>query len=759
MAEPTTPPPEVEPPAIAELFPSLEKLARARAGRKIPYIQQLEVTDCGAACLAMVLGHLGRDVTLDEAREAAGGSARDGTNAAAIVRAAEWYGLRCRALSLRNLDDLRYLPPGTILHWDFVHFVVFERVGRKGIEIVDPAAGPRVVSRDEFSKLYTGVALVFEPSDTFEPKRRGRGRFGWYLNQLAGQRHVLSRIVVTSVLLRVFALALPLVTAVIVDRVVPRGDKNLLLVVAIGLGVMLVFQLISTLVRSHLLLQLRTNLDTRLTLGFVDYLTRLPFDFFQRRSAGDLMMRVNNNATMRELLTSNTLSALLDGLLVVGYAVLILVLAPVMGAIVIGLGLVQITVFYAARRGYREMMARSLEAQARSQSYLVEMLRGMETLKASSAEARAVERWSNLYVDELNVALERGRLSAAVDAVGSLLTTGSPLTILAIGALQVISGTITLGEMLAINALAIGLLTPLSTMVSSALQLQMLGSYMDRIDDVLRTEPEQLGQDVTRAPRITGRVSLQNVSFRYGDNLPFVVRDVSVDIRAGSTIAIVGRSGCGKSTLARMIAGLYRPTEGRVLFDGHDATRLELKSLRRQIGVVFQQPSLFAGSIRGAIALSDPNASYEQIVDAARHAAVDEDIRAMPMGYDTILNDGGASMSGGQRQRVALARALVHKPALLILDEATSALDGETERRVIRSLEDLRCTRIILAHRLSTIVNADLILVMDAGEVVEAGTHHELLARDAHYSRLVAAQLQAEPAQRDNERDNERGVA
>ena len=185
---PSEPDGEREPPSAAELFPSLEKLARARRGRKIPYVQQLEVTDCGAACLAMVLGHLGRDVSLDEAREAAGGSARDGTNAAAIVRAAEWYGLRCRALSLRNLDDLRYLPPGTILHWEFTHFVVFERVGRKGIEIVDPAGGPRVVASGEFSKLFTGVALVFEPSDAFEPKRRGRGRFGWYLSQLSGQR-------------------------------------------------------------------------------------------------------------------------------------------------------------------------------------------------------------------------------------------------------------------------------------------------------------------------------------------------------------------------------------------------------------------------------------------------------------------------------------------------------------------------------------------------------------------------------------------
>jgi len=393
-------------------------------------------------------------------------------------------------------------------------------------------------------------------------------------------------------------------------------------------------------------------------------------------------------------------------------------------------------------------MARSLEAQARQQSHLVEMLSGMETLKATAAESRFVERWSNLYVDELNVALDRGRLSAAVDAVGGLLTSGSPLTVLVIGALQVMSGAISLGEMLAINALAIGLLTPLSTMISSALQLQLLGGYMDRIDDVLRTALEQSGQDVARAPRLTGRVALQNVSFRYGDNLPFVVHNVSVDIRAGMTVAIVGRSGCGKSTLARMIAGLYRPTEGRVLFDGHDLARLDLKSLRRQIGVVFQSPSLFAGSIRAAIALSDPTANLDRIVDAARRAVVDEDIRAMPMGYDTILADGGASMSGGQRQRVALARALVHNPALLILDEATSALDSETERRVIRNLEDLRCTRIVLAHRLSTIVNADLILVMDAGEIVETGTHHELLAHGQHYARLVAAQLQAEPAQR-----------
>jgi ATP-binding cassette subfamily B protein len=726
---------------VAELFPSLEKLSRGKR-RHVPFVQQMEWSDCGAACLAMVLGYHGRDVTLEEVRESLGGTQRDGIDAQSIVRGAEWYGLRGRGISL-DLAHLRYLPPGTILHWEFNHFIVFERVTKRGVDIVDPSRGPRTLPLDKFGASFTGVALVFERMDTFEERGLGKGRLGWYWRQLAGQRHVLSRVVVTSILLRVFALALPLVTAVIVDRVVPRADRSLLVVVAVGLGALLVFQSITTLVRSHLLLQLRTNLDTRLTLGFIDYLSRLPFQFFQRRSTGDLMMRVNNNTTVRELLTTNTLSAMLDGLLVIGYAALIVWLAPVMGALVIGLGIVQVSVFWLVRRGYRELMARSLETQARSQSFLVEMLNGMETLKSSAAEGRAVERWSNLYVDELNVSLDRGRLTAQVDAMTGLLTAGSPLAVLVLGALQVTSGALTLGEMLAINALAVGFLAPLSTMVSSALQLQLLGGYMDRIDDVLKTEPEQTGARA-RAPKLSGRVQLQNVSFRYTDSAPFVVRGVSLDIKPGMVVAIVGRSGCGKSTLARNVAGLLKPTEGRILFDGHDLAGLDLKSLRRQIGVVSQSPSLFAGSMRTAIALAAPDVPYERIVEAAQTACIHDDILAMPMGYETLLTDGGMSLSGGQRQRVALARALVTQPGLLILDEATSALDAETERRVMDNLARLQCTRIVLAHRLSTIVNANLILVMENGEIVESGTHQELLSLRQHYARLVAAQLQTD---------------
>lgn len=696
----------------------------------------------------MTLAYFGRDTTLDEVREAVGVSGRDGTDAASIIRGAEWYGLRARGVRI-DIEHLRYVPTGTILHWELNHFVVFQRLTRRGVEIVDPAMGARIIPLARFGESFTGVALVFEPADTFEKKKRGNGRFGWYVRQLAGQRHILGRVVVTSILLRMFALVLPLVTAVIVDRVVPRADHSLLWVVSTGIVGLLAFQLVTTLVRSHLLLQLRTNLDTHLTLGFVDYLSRLPFQFFQRRSAGDLLMRVNNNATIRETLTTSSLSTIMDGTLVVGYAVLVMMLAPLMGVLVLLLGVLQVSVYLFSRRSYREYTARSLEAQARQQSYLVEMLAGMETLKAAAAESRAVERWSNLYVDELNASLDRGRLTARVDAVTSVLSLGSPLAVLVVGALQVMAGHLTLGQMLAINALAVGLLTPLSALVNSALQLQLLGGYIDRIDDVLKTDPEQLGKDVARAPKLSGRITLQHVSFRYGDNAPYVVRDVSLDIRSGMTVAIVGRSGCGKSTLARLLAGLYQPTDGRLLFDGHDTARLEVKSVRRQIGVCAQAPALFAGSIRNAIALSMPSAPVERVTEAARQAVIHDDIMAMPMGYDTILADGGQSLSGGQRQRIALPRALVHQPAILILDEATSALDSETERKLIENLGQFQCTRIVLAHRLSTVANADLILVMDAGEIVESGTHQELLERGQHYSRLVAAQLQP---------DSQRGV-
>lgn len=707
--------------------------------RAIPYIAQVEIADCGAAALAMALGYHGRHVSLAEVHDAVG-TGRDGVDALRLTQAAASYGLRARGVAT-ELDDLRVLPSGTILHWGASHFVVLDSTSRRGVTIVDPLAGRYRVSWPAADDLYSGVAVIVEPGSDFTTGGRRAQGVLHHARRLVTSSTGLGRVLVTSVVVRIMALAVPILTGLVVDEVVPSGDSHLLTVLAAVMAALVAYSVAATFLRAHLLLRLRSRLDVDMTLGFLEHLVDLPYAFFLKRSSGDLMMRLRSNAVVREILTTGSIAAMLDGVLATVYFVVIIALSPVLGGLVAVLAAAEVAVLVAARRRNQHLMGESLAAEARSQSYAYEMFSAVETLKAAGAERRAVSHWANLFVAELNVALSRGRLAAAVETVTAGLRLASPIAVLLLGAHLVSAGQLSLGTMLALAALATAFLEPLATLVATTLQLQLLGSYLSRLDDVFDTPTETAGRDLKPAPRLTGAIRTEKLTFGYSMHTPPAVDGVDLDVRPGQVVAIVGRSGSGKSTLGRLLLGLYPPTSGRVLIDGTDLATLEPRSVRSQVGVVTQDPYIFGLSVRDNVSLGDPSLPLERLQAAAELAGIADDIAALPMGWDTQLVDAGASLSGGQRQRLALARALATQPSVLLLDEATSSLDTVTEARVQANLARLGCTVIVIAHRLATVVDADQIVVMDSGRVVEVGDHDVLLAAGGAYAHLVVSQL------------------
>lgn len=726
-------------------FPALRRLAELPT-RRVPLVRQLSASDCGPAALAMAIGYFGKEVRLDEIK-ATIYAGRDGSTGASLLRAARIYGLRGRGVRV-EADELENLPAGSILHWDFDHFLVFERLRGNHVHVVDPGSGRRSIPMERFRKSFTGVVLVFELSDSFAPTPTGstsaRKKVSALFPQILEQRGILVRIVAASFFVQMLSAILPLFTGILIDRVIPHKEYSLLLLLTLGFCLFQAFNALASFVRTHLLIYLRVQLEASSTLRFLDHLIDLSYEFFQQHTTGDLMVRLGSNNTVREILTSTVLSALLDGSMAMIYFFLLIIVSVKLTAIVILLAVARLLLLWVLRWKQRQLIAETLENQSRLQTFEVEMLSGMETLKAMGVEHKAAERWSHLFVDGLNVSVRQGRLEAIFNVALNLLGTATSLVFMFYASLLVLQGSLTLGTMMAFGALAGGLLGPLSNLVNAVLQLQTVEVYLERLQDVVNRKPEQDSSAALIAGRLTGSVALEEVSFRYASQSPLVVEDVSVRLEPGMRVALVGRTGCGKSTLARLLAGLYLPVSGRILFDGQDLRSLELRSVRAQLGIVTQETHLFSGSIRQNIALTDPNMPLEQVVRAAKIAAIHDDIMGMPMGYNTILADRGLSLSGGQRQRLAIARALARSPRILILDEATSHLDALTEDTICNNLKSLRCTQVVIAHRLSTIRNADLIVVLEAGKVIEQGTHNALLSGDSVYTSLVATQRDGE---------------
>lgn len=738
MAEPSRP-------SFLDSLPRVTGIGALRRPRSIPVVQQTGSTECGLASLAGVLAFHGRHLPVRALRDhlTAG---RDGTTAADLLHLAERNGLAGRGLRVDAIEDLRRLQRGAILHWRFSHFVVLDRVVKRGLQVMDPAKGRRIVSWEEVSRNFTGVAVELWPTDTFRTQKAGgRGVLRDYARVILRSGH-LPQLLAMSAAIQVLGTATPLFTALLVDRIVPREDYGLLLTVAVALISISGFSTLFSFVRSRLTVEVMSRIDARLTVSFVERLMDLPFSYLQNRSSGDLMLRMNSHVQIRNALTSTAFSAVLDGLFVLGYLALMLLTDVVVAGLVVLLGVLRITVFVVTRIRLRELVSESIQRQAEARSYQVRMLSGMEALKSMGAEREVARKWTDLFVKELNIGIEQNRLNASVGAITGALSGVGTMLVLIVGAMRVLDGHMTLGVMLAMNAFAMGFLGPLSKLVGTISSIYLLGSYVDRIEDVIETEPERR----TVGPAVavdTREVAMQHVSFRYNDSGPDILQDVSFNIRPGAFVAFVGPSGAGKSTVAKLLLGLYAPTKGHVLYSGTDLAALDVREVRRSIGTVTQTGWYAADTVRENIALGNPEMSLAEVIEAARLACIHDDIAALPLGYDTMLYDGGFLLSGGQMQRLALARALAKTPPVLILDEATSNLDTKLEAQIQTRLARLACTRIVIAQRLNTVRTADRIFVLREGSIVEEGRHSELMKMEGEYASLVRA----------NERDGDGG--
>jgi ABC-type bacteriocin/lantibiotic exporter with double-glycine peptidase domain len=695
----------------------------------------------------MVLAYYGRPTSTDEVRRALGPAAQ-GANARQLVEGARRFGLRSRGVKL-ELNKLKYAPAGTILHWQMSHFVVLERVEKTGARILDPAVGPRRVTWKDLDECCTGIAILVEPGPEFVRAKPEKSRWPRYMRWLRASPGYWPRVIVLSVVLQLVALVGPAIMGLTVDKVVPRHADELLQLMAAGALIALSISLLTSFVRSNLLLHMRTYMDAQMTLELNEHLLSLPFSYFQQRSSGDLIMRLSSSAQIRDVLTSSALSAVLDGTMALVYFVLLLIVAPPLAAIAIAVAALQAVIVLSNGRRNAELMSEQLAAQAKLSSAQVEALTAIEPIKAMGAEARIAERFAGIYVEVLNASLDRGRLSNSVNTLTGALGFAGPTALLLTGAHLVLNGTLGTGGMLALSSLGTAFLTPVGALVGTFTQLQTLRSYMHRVEDILDAAPEpKPAQPRVSTSDTRGEIVLHQLWFSYENANTAILQDVSLTVRAGEFLAIVGPSGSGKSTLARLLCGLITPSSGHITFDGVEQKQWDPTQLRARLGIVTQDTRLLATSVRENISLFDDAVPLEAIETAAKQAAIHDDILRLPLGYDTTLSDGGGSLSGGQRQRVALARALLRSPAVLVLDEATSQLDTVTERRLQEQLDRLACTRVVIAHRLSTIRQADRIVVLDAGVVVDVGTHHELAVRCRVYRQLIDAQTSPQPAGR-----------
>lgn len=737
-------------------------------GKRIitPTIIQMEAVECGAAALAIILSYYGRFVPLTELRRACGVS-RDGSKAVNIVKAARTYGMEATGYQC-ELEDLKTLPLPYIVFWNFNHFLVVEGFQNNKVFLSDPAVGRRHVSLQEFDEGYTGVVLAIRPGSTFRKGGIKRRLLLSIYKRLRDSRSALFACLLAGLYLSIPRLALPVFTGQFVDQVLVQNREDWLRPMLWGIAIAGLLIIIIKETQLRYLRRLKIKLGISMSGQFLWHVLRLPMEFYAQRFAGEVSNRVNFNDTVADTLSGQLATTTIDAIMMIIYGIVMATYSTTLTAIAALFAAISFLALQWVSRQRVDANMSLIQDQGKVAGVAIAGLQSIETIKASGQESDFFSRWAGYYAKSTNSQQELGVQTQALGVLPNLLSNLANMAVLVLGGLAVIEGQLSLGGLIAFQLLLGQFLNPINSLVTLGQQMQELVGNIDRLDDVLENPIDShLQQSQMQSPtkkadkidassppvsanlldtaefRLQGYVELQNVTFGYSPIDPPLIENLSLTIKPGQRVALVGSSGSGKSTIARLVTGLYQPFSGEILFDGKPRTEIPRPVLVSSLAMVEQEIFLFSGTVRDNLTLWDSTVRDRDLVRACQDAAIHDIIVALPKGYDAELLEGAVNLSGGQRQRLEIARALVNNPAILVMDEATSALDAETEQIIVQNLNRRGCTCIIVAHRLSTIRDCDEIIVLERGKVVQRGNHEELWQQRGVYADLIQSEGEA----------------
>lgn len=704
--------------------------------KKVPYVEQMQQTECGLCCTSMILKYYRSNEPLSELREYLE-AGRDGLKISQISGYLKNRGFETHIYEA-SVTALKRLPMPSIIFWNNEHFVVLESVSNSNFIILDPAFGRRNIPINDFKKEYSNTVLTVTPTESFVPKTKKQNTWKPIVKNLTEKKSLFIKVLILSVVTYLISISIPMMVQYLIDEIaLKQNPTQLNKYTLIVFGIILIFGAL-TLTRGNTVIKLQVAFDRYLNKSTVQKLLELPYKYFEVRSNGDLLFRLNSLQVIRNIMSEQVL----QGLLNIGALVFILIYMSINS---IHLTLVALSLFLLTGLFMLYMRPRMMEANqyeivetTKLQSVQVETIYSILGIKTTGIEKEIYNNWEDKYEKSINKYIYRFKTLNVYSTVISLTQTINPFIILICGIFEYFSGTISIGQVIAFYSLA-------NTFFSAGVILFQTGNnfllatcYLDRINDITDTESEH-NPEYPKELQLSGDIRLDNVSFSYANISEPVIKDLSIHIKKGQKIAIVGSSGSGKSTLSKMLLGLYEPCSGDIYYDDISIKELNKQLIRRQLGVVPQDICLFNKSIYENIKMNKEDVTMEDVKNAANIAQIADEIEAMPMAYHTLVSDMGLNLSGGQRQRIALARAILSNPKIIILDEATSSLDSINERNVSNYFNDIGCTRIVIAHRLSTIIDSDVIYVMDKGQIVESGTHKELMLLNGIYANLYIA--------------------